>query len=93
MHLVSLYFLSLRREDYRRGEVASVSTNRCYYRYLLPAGIVRRLLILSLFVEHLIKYSFSFPNYPKHKSLLVHIVGIPGQHLEFPDFLSQKIEV
>jgi hypothetical protein len=63
---------------YRRGEGASVGTNTAYNRHSLPVSIVRCLLVSSLLVEYLIKYSFSLPDDPDHKSLLVHVVGIPG---------------
>ena len=77
MHLISLYFLTVSGVDYRGGEGASISTNRTYYCHPLPVSIVRRLLILIVLVQLLIKYSFSLPNYPKHKSLLIYVVGIP----------------
>ena len=76
MYPIGLYFLTGSRVDHRRGEVRSVGTNRAYNRHPLPVSIVRRLLISTLLVEYLIKYSFSLPNNPDHKSLLVHIVGI-----------------
>ena len=74
---IGLYVVTVGGVDHRGGgEVASVSTNRAYNRHPLPVSIVRRLLISTLLVEYLIKYSFSLPNNPDHKSLLVHIVGI-----------------
>ena len=76
VHPVSLYVITVSGVDHCRGEVASVGTNRAYNCHPLPVSIVRRLLISTLLVEYLIKYSFSLPNNPDHKSLLVHIVGI-----------------
>ena len=69
VHPVSLYIVTVGGVDYCRGEVASVGTNRAYNCYLLPVSIIRYLLILSLLIEYLIKYSFSLPNDPDHESL------------------------
>ena len=76
MHLIGLYFLTISGVDHCGGEGGSVSTNRTYYRYPLPFGVVKRLLISTLLVEYLIEYSFGLPDNPDHESLLVHIVGI-----------------
>jgi hypothetical protein len=88
VHLVGLYFLTGRGIDYRRGEVRSVSTNCAYNCYLLPVTIVRRLLILTLLVESLIKDSFSLSNNPNYESLLVYIVGVLRENVKFLDFFS-----
>jgi hypothetical protein len=88
VHLVSLYFLTSRGIDYGRGEVRSVSINYAYNYYLLPVTIVRRLLILTLLIESLIKDSFSLSNNPNYKSLLVYIIGVLKENVKFLNFFS-----
>jgi hypothetical protein len=78
VHPIGLYFLTDGGIDHCGGERGSVGTNTAYNCHPLPVGIVRCLLVSSLLVEYLIKYSFGLTNDPDHESLLVHIVGIPG---------------
>jgi hypothetical protein len=88
MHLVSLYFLTSCGIDYSRGEVRSISINCAYNYYLLPITIIRRLLILTLLIERLIKDSFSLSNNPNYKSLLIYIIGILRENIKFLNFFS-----
>ena len=88
MYLISLYLLTSCREDYSRGEGSTISINTPYNSYLFPISIVTSLFKASLLIEYLIKYSFSLPNSPNYKSLLVYIIGIFKKHVKFLNFLS-----